>query len=184
MAVGTTRKTAEERRKDVLDAALDVFAEHGLSGGSTDEIARRAGISQPYLFKLFGTKKELFIASIERCFAETLETFEQAAEGKTGDEALHAMGAAYGELIRSNRNRLRAQMQTYAACDDPEICEVVRNGYGDIFAYAERVSGLDAEEITRFFAVGMLMNVLAAMNLYAQPESWSERLLAGCAKKT
>jgi AcrR family transcriptional regulator len=83
-------------------AARDVFAERGLSGASTDEIARRAGISQPYLFRLFRTKKELFIASVERCFAETRETFEQAAEGKTGEEALRAMGQAYGELIRSN----------------------------------------------------------------------------------
>src|SRR5262245_21141528 len=93
------RKSAEERREDVLEAAREVFAEHGLSGGSTDEIARRAGISQPYLFRLFRTKKELFIAAIERCFAETRETFEHAAEGEAGEEALKAMGKAYGELI-------------------------------------------------------------------------------------
>ena len=109
--VTTTRKSAAERRVDVLDAARQVFAEHGLSGASTDEIARRAGISQPYLFRLFRTKKELFIAAIEQCFAETYETFEQAAAGKSGEEALKAMGKAYGELIRSNPNRLRAQMQ-------------------------------------------------------------------------
>src|SRR3954462_5299193 len=105
------RKSAEERRLQVLNAALDAFAEHGLSGASTDEIARKAGISQPYLFRLFRTKKDLFIASIERCYAETRETFEAAAEGMTGDEALKAMGEAYGELIRSNPNRLRLQMQ-------------------------------------------------------------------------
>src|SRR3954463_14713081 len=115
------RKTAAERREDVLEAARDVFAENGLAGASTEEIARRAGISQPYLFRLFRTKKELFIAAIERCFAETRETFEAAAEGKTGAEALKAMGEAYGELIRSNPNRLRGQMQTYAACDDPDV---------------------------------------------------------------
>src|ERR1051325_4784376 len=122
MAVGTTRKTAEERRKDVRDAALEVFSEHGLSGASTDEIARRAGISQPYLFRLFRTKKELFIASVERCFLETRHLFERAAEGKSGEEALTAMGKAYRELIRSNPDRLRGQLQSYAACDDPEIC--------------------------------------------------------------
>jgi len=97
----TARKSAEERREDVLQAAREVFAHHGLSGASTDEIARRAGISQPYLFRLFRTKKELFLAAVERCFSETRDTFEQAAEGKTGDEALTAMGKAYGELIRS-----------------------------------------------------------------------------------
>src|SRR6266516_7013311 len=102
MATTTERKTAEERRTQLLDAALEVFAEHGLSGASTDEIARKAGISQPYLFRLFHTKKELFIASTERCLRETLATFQRAAEGKSGEEALEAMGKAYGELIRSN----------------------------------------------------------------------------------
>ena len=123
------RKSAEERREDVLQAAArGVRASTGCRGASTDEIARRAGISQPYLFRLFRTKKELFLAAVERCFAETRETFEQAAEGKTGEEALTAMGKAYGELIRSNPNRLRAQMQTYAACDDPDVRAVARRG--------------------------------------------------------
>src|SRR5881296_3237848 len=120
------RKTAEERRDEILDAALVEFAERGLHGGSTEEIAKRAGISQPYVFRLFGSKKELFKASTARCLRETLETFQ---------------GAAYQELL-VDRTRLRAQMQAYAACDDPDIREVVRNGYGDIVAYVERVSGL------------------------------------------
>src|SRR6476619_7172657 len=148
------RKSAEERREDVLDAALGVFAEHGLSGASTDEIARRAGISQPYLFRLFRTKKELFIASIERCYAETREIFETAAEGKSGEDALRAMGEAYGELIRSNPNRLRAQMQTYAACDDPDVCAVARRGFGELVETVESASGVDNGTLSAFFAKG------------------------------
>jgi hypothetical protein len=93
------------------------------------------------------------------------------------------MGDAYGELL-VDRTRLRAQMQAYAACDDPDIREVVRNGYGDIVSYVERVSGLPEEEVTRFFAVGMLMNVMASMDLWESPEAWSERLLAGCKEET
>src|ERR671938_271931 len=99
MAVATERKTAEERRQAVLDAAMVEFADKGLDGASTDAIARRAGISQPYLFRLFGTKKELFIASVERCFAETLEMFRTMAEGKRGEEALAAIGKAFFETI-------------------------------------------------------------------------------------
>src|SRR3954462_5807047 len=125
MATTTPRKTAQERREDVLDAALEVFAEQGLAGASTDEIARRAGISQPYLFRLFGTKKELFKASTERCLAETLETFQVAAEGKSGEDALEAMGRAYGELIAANPNRLRAQLQSYIACEDKDVAKTV-----------------------------------------------------------
>ena len=183
MVVQPQRKSAEERRDEILDAALIEFAERGLHGGSTDEIAKRAGISQPYVFRLFGSKKELFKASTARCLRETLETFQRAAEGKRGEEALKAMGAAYEELL-VDRTRLRAQMQAYAACDDPDIREVVRNGYGDIVAYVERVSGLPAEEVTRFFATGMLMNVMASMDLWESPEAWSQRLLAGCKEET
>ena len=174
------RKTAAERREDVLEAAREVFAEHGLSGASTDEIARRAGISQPYLFRLFRTKKELFIASIERCFAETRETFEAAAEGKTGEEALKAMGEAYGELIRSNPNRLRAQMQTYAACGDPDVCAVARKGFGELVDTVERASGVDADTLSAFFAKGMLINVVASMDLLDAKDSWAKKVLAFC----
>jgi AcrR family transcriptional regulator len=182
MAVGTERKSAEERREQVLEAALDVFAEHGLAAASTDEIARKAGISQPYLFRLFRTKKELFMAASERCFRDTCRTFEQAAEGKTGEEALRAMGAAYWELIRSNPLRLRGQLQSYAACDDPEICAVVRKGYGEIVETVERASGVDSETLSKFFARGMLINVVAAMGLLDAEEPWAKKLMAFCAE--
>ena len=179
MVVQPQRKSAEERRDEILEAAMVEFAERGLHGASTEEIAKKAGISQPYVFRLFGSKKDLFKAATARCLRETLETFQRAAEGKRGVEALEAMGEAYQNML-ADRNRLRAQMQAYAACDDPDICEVVRNGYGDIVAYVERVSGLPAEDVTRWFATGMLMNVIASMDLYDKPEAWSERLLAGC----
>src|SRR5256885_16702921 len=105
------RKTAEERREAVLAAALEEFAARGLHAGSTDEIARRAGISQPYVFRLFGTKKELFRAVVARCFRETLEMFQRAAEGKRGEEALAAMGNAYVARLFTDRARLQPQMQ-------------------------------------------------------------------------
>lgn len=180
MATVTERKTAEERREQVLGAAREVFAEHGLSGASTDEIARKAGISQPYLFRLFRTKKELFIAAVERCYAETLETFKAAAEGKTGDEALLAMGNAYGDLIRSNPNRLRLQMQSYAACDDPDVREVARRGYGELVEFVERASGLPIERVADFFSRGMLINVIASMDLLDSKDTWARRLIEGC----
>ena len=174
------RKSKEERREEILDAALAVFAEHGLDGSSTEDVARRAGISQPYVFRLFGTKKDLFTAVINRCFRRTLERFQHAAEGKRGEDALHAIGEAYGELLASDRIYLRSQMQAYAACDDPQICAVVQNGYGDLVTYVERVSGADPATISAFFAQGMLMNVLSSMHLNEPTEPWAQRLLEGC----
>jgi AcrR family transcriptional regulator len=176
--VVTERKSKETRREEILDAALDVFAEHGLHGASTDEIAKRAGISQPYVFRLFGTKKELYLAVVTRCFRQTLELMQRAAEGKRGEEALKAIGRAYGEQLASDRVYLRAQMQAYAASEDPAVGAVVRDGFGDLVAYVERVSGLPVDYISRFFANGMLMNVLASMQ--APAEDWGRRLLDGC----
>jgi AcrR family transcriptional regulator len=174
-----TRMSAEERREAILEAARDQFASTGFHGTSTETIAERAGISQPYLFRLFGTKKELFLASVRRCFRETLETFQRAAEGKRGQEALEAMGEAYMALL-SDRSRLMAQMQAYASCDDPEIRAVVREGYGDLFTWVERVSGLGPDELGRFFAKGMLLNVVASMDLLHSDEPWARKLIDGC----
>jgi hypothetical protein len=88
------------------------------------------------------------------------------------------MGTAYEELLLSDRTFLRAQMQAYAASDDPEIAAVTRNGFGDLVTYVERVSGLGQAEIARFFASGMLMNVLASMQAPGEP--WGQRLIDGC----
>jgi AcrR family transcriptional regulator len=178
MVAAPERKSKEERREEILDAAIAEFAEKGLHGASTEEIARLAGISQPYVFRLFGTKKELYLAVVARCFRQTLEIFQRVAEGKRGEEALHAIGAAYGELLESDRLYLRAQMQAYAACEDPEICAVVRGGFGDLVSYVERVSGVGPQELAMFFAVGMLKNVLSSMD--APAEDWGRRLLEGC----
>src|ERR1700756_3885287 len=176
------RLSAAERKDDVLDAAMVEFAERGFEGTSTEDIARRAGISQPYLFRLFGTKKELFIATVGRCFRETLELFQRAAEGKRGEEALEAIGHAYMEQLETDRTWLRAQMQAYVASEDPEIRGVVRAGYGDLVAYVRRVSGADWPTIWHFFAEGMMLNVLAAMQINDDPAPWRGGRLDGCRK--
>jgi AcrR family transcriptional regulator len=179
MAV-TERKSAEERREEILEAALVEFAAHGLYGGSTEAIARAVGISQPYVFRLFGTKKELFTATIERCMRGTLEMMQSAAAGLKGEDALHAIGEAYGERLRTDPTYLHSQMQAYAACDDPAIRTVVRNGYRELVDYVERVSGLPPERVSHFFAKGMLLNVIASMDLLGADEGWAQRLIEGC----
>jgi AcrR family transcriptional regulator len=175
------RLSAAERRDDVLDAAMIEFSEKGYEGTSTEDIAKRAGISQPYLFRLFGTKKELYKATVSRCFRETLEMFQRAAEGLRGEAALKAIGGAYMDQLHTDRTWLRAQMQAYAsASDDPEIRAVVRAGYGDLVAYARRVSDADWHKLWHFFATGMLFNVLASMQVMDEPEEWMLDLLGGC----
>jgi len=164
--------SASERREQVLNAALAEFAARGLAGTSTEDVARRAGISQPYLFRLFPTKKGLFLALVQRCFERIAEVFTTAAGDHSGEDALMAMGDAYHQLL-ADRTLLLLQLHAYAACDDPDIRAATRAGFKELWLLVERLSGVSYERIVSFFAVGMLMNVAAAMDLPAVDERWA-----------
>jgi AcrR family transcriptional regulator len=166
------RMPAAERRELVLDAAVAEFALHGLAGTSTEDVARQAGISQPYLFRLFPTKKALFLELVDRCFRRVQDTFTAAAGDRTGEEALTAMADSY-ELLLEDRTLLLLQMQIYAACGDPEIRAATRAGFKKLWELVERLTGLPFQTVVDFFAVGMLMNVAAAMDLPAVDERWT-----------
>jgi AcrR family transcriptional regulator len=172
------RSTAEERREDVLKAALIEFASGGLDGTSTDAIARRAGISQPYLFRLYPTKKTLFIAAVARTFERCIKTFRAAAEGLHGMQAKEALAAAYLGLLR-DKTFLQVQLHAYAAsCDDDEVRDTTRRGFGRMWDEINILTGMDAEASRDFVAVGMLLNVAAAMGLGTDcPDDMAERLL-------
>jgi AcrR family transcriptional regulator len=172
MTVTRQRMPAAERREMVLEAAVPEFATHGLAGTSTEDVARRAGISQPYLFRLFPTKKALFLALVERGFRRVEDAFTAAAGDRTGDEALAAMAGAY-EVLLDDRTLLLLQMQAYAACDDPEIRAATRASYKRLWELIERITGLPFQRVVDFFAMGMLMNVAAALDLPAVDERWS-----------
>src|SRR5512143_4116529 len=163
----TTRLSAEERRSDVVVAASREFAARGYAGTSTQAIAERAGVSQPYLFQLFDTKKDLFIEAVHACFARTRSTFEASARTVPAGSAdptavLEAMGCSYHDLLR-DRDMLRLQLHAYAACDDPEIRAVVRGEWTALHETVTRLSGADPASIHSWFAEGMLLNVAAAL---------------------
>ncbi len=165
----TTRLSADERRDAVISAAMVEFAQGGLAGTSTDAIARRAGVSQPYLFQLFGTKKELFIAVVRRCFERTATAFQvagRAARARSADPMaiLEAMGRAYGDQI-ADRDLLLLQLQAYAACGDPEIRGIVRAEFAGLYREVGRLSGADEAAMEQWFAYGMLCNLATAIGL-------------------
>lgn len=164
-----------ERREQVLQAAVSEFAVHGLHGTSTEDIARRVGVSQPYLFRLFGTKMGLFLAAVHRCFDHTTEIFEQAAE-TTDVNKLHAMGHAYRQLV-SDREQLLMQMQAYAACGDPQIRSAVRARFSELVDRIRAMSGADENDIINFFRTGMLLNVMTAMDLLTDNDPWARLCL-------
>ena len=155
--------SAEDRKEQVIRAAVAEFAVRGLEGTSTSDIAKRVGVSQPYLFRLFPTKKDLFIAAVTRGAERVAGVFTDAADGKYGQEALAAMGMAYQELLMEDSELLGMQLQQFAACHDPDVQHAVRGTMQHMWAVVENVSGAPLEDRVSFFAKGMLCNTIAAM---------------------
>ncbi len=154
---------AEDRREQVIRAAVSEFSIRGFEGTSTADIAKRVGVSQPYLFRLFPTKKALFIEACDLGAARIRDSFSKAAEGLYGQEALAAMGAAYQELLQNDREVLMMQLQQFAACADEEIQRAVRGGMQGVWQHVENLSGASVTSRVDFFAKGMLCNMIAAM---------------------
>jgi AcrR family transcriptional regulator len=170
-----SRKSAGERREEILAVALRHFAVGGFRGTSTEVIAREAGISQPYLFRLFRTKKELFLACTDRADERVREVFLRAAEDAPPGQVLKTMGRAYIDELLPDRHAVLMQMQGYAATSDPEIQAHVRAAYGRLVAEVTQLSGATSEDVWTFFAHGMLLNITAALDLgaIAGEDAWA-----------
>ena len=177
-ALPRTRVPAAERREALIEAAVHEFAHGGLHGTPVARIAQRVGVAQPYVFSLFPTKRELFLAAVERGFALIADTFTRAAvefdpaSAPPDTDVLRAMGTAYVELLGAHRDHLLLQHQSFAACDDEVIRERVRHWYAQLVRHVEQLSGADTERVDEFFRYGMWLNVAAAMGV--------EDLSVGC----
>jgi AcrR family transcriptional regulator len=156
------RMAMEDRRELVLREAIPVFARYGFEGATTAEIAKRAGVTQPYIFKLFENKKSLFIAACERNMGTTQAQMRESAGGKTGLDALEAMGDAYVDRMEKDRDSLLMQMQQFAACWDEDIQRTVRHTMQDMWNMVNELTGVPVEKVAMFFAKGMMCNVIAA----------------------
>jgi AcrR family transcriptional regulator len=168
------RVPAAERRDALISAAVHEFAQGGLNGTPVERIARRVGVAQPYVFSLFPSKRDLFLAAVARGFERTAQLFERAAEDfaagrgpADSKDAIEAMGRAYVEMLSSEQERdwLLLQHQAYAACHDEVVRESVRDLYAALVAHAQRLSGADSERLDEFFRHGMWLNVAAAMGV-------------------
>ncbi|QEV46076.1 TetR/AcrR family transcriptional regulator [Streptomyces vinaceus] len=172
------RMSADERRESVIRAAMHEFARGGYHGTSTEAIAKRVGVSQPYLFRLFPNKQAIFLAAADRCLRETREVLGAAAEGLEGDEATYAMANAYARLITEDPDKLQMQLQMYVtigaaeAAGDHELGELVRNGWMELWDTVHLPLGGDVNETTTFMAYGMLINNLAAMGFPPGHRVW------------
>ena len=177
------RHTADERRTEIVAAAVKAFAVGGLNGTSVESIARAVGVTQPYVFRLFGTKHRLFIEAVRAGFERTRQAMETAGERAGGSAAgpraaLEAMGAAYWKLLE-DRTLLLMQLQAYVACDDAEIRAAVRLGFESIVETVRRQSGAPDDVLRPWLAQGMLWNVAVAMDLSRETATWANLCLHG-----
>lgn len=172
------RQTAAARRDALIDAAVEQFALTGLHGTAVSAITDAVGITQPYAFSLFGTKKGLFLAAVERGFDRVEQTFRDAASSAGPEGPFQAMKESYSAVL-ADRALLLIQLQAYAACGDDEVRELVRHRFAQLYDLVHKLSGADREELTQFFASGMLLNVAAALDL---PSILDETWLEECAR--
>ncbi|MEU7648453.1 TetR/AcrR family transcriptional regulator [Streptomyces huasconensis] len=173
------RMSAEERRESVIRAAVVEFARGGYKGTSTEVIAKRVGVSQPYLFRLFPSKQAIFLAASLRCCQGVTEVFRRASEGLEAEEAVQAMGQAYQALIADDPDLLLMQMQMYVAVasaeadGDQEFGEALRAAWMEMYDTVALAVGAEVGEATQFLAYGMLINVLVSMGFQPEHRVWS-----------
>src|SRR3954471_9237781 len=169
-----TRMSGQERREQLLAIAEEEFASAGLYGASTELIARRAGITQAYVFRIFGTKKQLFLACVDAAFERMTLAMLAAAGGSTGIEALAAMGREYNAML-ADRTTLLLQLQGFAASGDDEVRQAVRASFGRLWQAVADTARLDPVTIKAFLAFGMLLNTSAALDLAELDASWARQ---------
>ena len=180
MSTTTVRLTADERREEILAAAVTRFGATGLHGTSTETIARDVGVSQPYLFRLFGTKKELFMEAVAWGFRDTRRAFREAVEDAVdAHDAFRRMGDAYVALI-ADRRYLDLQLQAYASCEDPEIRAIVVRGFGELVEEILLHTQATPDQLASFLGKGMLLNVATAMGVAGRDDGWPKTLREGC----
>ena len=182
------RVPAAERRDALIEAATHHFAHGGLQGTKVSAIAADVGVAQPYVFSLFPTKRDLFLAAVGRCFEKVAALFEAAAAEfdergpqEPEEDKLQAIGHAYMSAIADNPDQLLLQLQSYAACgDDPGIQVAVRRNYARLVDLCRSLSGADDERLDGFFQMGMWCNVAAALGIedFSTESGWVERSLA------
>jgi len=159
-----TRMRGDDRRELILEAATQVFGDHGYVGTTTAEIARAAGVSQPYVVRLFGTKQQLFLGVLGRALGQLLSTFRAALGGDFGDPVAHRIGVAYVELTRE-RGLLLSLMHAFVLGGDPVVGAAARAGFMDVYRFLRAEAGFTPDEAQQFLAGGMLINTLVGIRM-------------------
>jgi AcrR family transcriptional regulator len=151
--------TAEQRHDQLIHAAVTAFTTGGYAGTTTDQVARLAGVSQPYVIRIFGTKQQLFVATVRFAADRVEQVFREAAAQQPD---LESLGRAYDGLI-AERELITVLLHGFAAGADPVIGPVVRETFGSVYDLVRELTGATPAQARDFLAAGMLCTVLGAM---------------------
>jgi len=157
------RMKAEDRRELVLTAAMEVFGDNGYVGTTTDMIARAAGVSQPYIVRLFGTKEKLFLDVMQRALDRLIEAFDKALPGDP-ETVGRRLGLAYVELL-NDRGLHLSLMHAFVSGNDPVIGKAARDGFIGVYKYLREFGGFSGPETETFLAHGMLINTMVGLRM-------------------
>ena len=160
------RLSSEERREQIITAAIAVFGARGYEGTTTDDVARTAGISQPYVVRLFGSKENLFLAGMRYSLDELMRVFRLAlAEDEESDRPVSKrIGEAYVELLNI-RGLHQTLSHAWLLGGHPVIGPAARKGFAQVWQFFRDEAGFAPDEARAFLAEGMLINVMIGMRL-------------------
>ena len=175
---GRVRSTAAERREQILEAAVSEFAANGLRGASVETVAEKVGVSQPYVYRLFGTKKDLFLAAMGRVRDRIRETFRGAAESDSGDP-LETMGGSYNLSLLEREEMMMVLQSVVASSEAPDVREAAGRNFAEMWRYVQGATGASDEEVWGFFGAGMMLTVDANVGLVRRlgKEGWFEEYM-------
>jgi AcrR family transcriptional regulator len=155
---------SDERRVLVLEAATAVFGERGYAGTTTDRVATAAGVSQPYVVRMFGTKEKLFLAVLQRALDTMMAAFRRALAEQSDVPVGRRLGLAYADLL-TDRGLLLSLMHGFVLGSDPEIGRVARCGFLEVYAFLKQDVGMSPAEASDFLAHGMMLNTLVGIRM-------------------
>jgi TetR/AcrR family transcriptional regulator len=168
--VPVTRMASDERRVLVLEAATAVFGQRGYAGTTTDQVATAAGVSQPYVVRIFGTKEKLFLAVLRRAL-DTLMVAFRGALAQESDIPVHdRMGVAYADLL-TDRGLLLSLMHGFVLGSDAEIGKTARAGFLEVYTFLKDEVGMTPAEASDFLAHGMMLNTLVGIRMADEYET-------------
>jgi AcrR family transcriptional regulator len=159
------RMSSEQRREQIVTAAIAVFGARGYEGTTTDDVARTAGVSQPYVVRLFRSKENLFLAAMQFSFDELMSVFRETLADQTDERPISKrIGEAYVDLLNT-RGLHQTLSHAWLLGGHPVIGPAARRCFAQVWQFFRDEAGFDADQARMFLAEGMLINVMIGMRL-------------------